>query len=165
MALDYLGSVSIGTVFPVGLSLIATSLAELNGKLAGLLQVQAALTVQPPTLNATAVAAAKALAEVQASISLGLPGATLQLSAAAAIIAGLEAQIAAVVAIQANLVGASVHAYVYTGQANGIGPALTAAATGGFPGGGPFDPVGGLIIVATTPAARAALSATCGISV
>lgn len=164
MALDYLGSVSIGTIFPVGLTLAAAALAELNGKLAGLLSVKAALTIQPPTLAATATAAAKALAEVRASIALGLPGATLQLSAAAEIIAGLEAQIAAIVAIQANLTGAAVHAYVYAGQANGFGPALTAAATGGFPGGGPFDPVGGIVVIATTPAAKAALSATCGVS-
>lgn len=161
--LTYIGSVSIGVVFPVGLTLAAGALTELNGKLTGLLNVQAALTIQPPTLSATASAAVKILAEVQASIALGLPGATLQLSALASIIAALEAQIAFYVSIQADLTGAAVHAYSFDGRASAFGPAFSAATAGGFPGGLPTDPVLGLVIAATTPEARAALSATCGI--
>jgi len=177
MSAHYLGSLTLGGCLPTALTAAAEldatatiALPELSGKLAGLLNVQAALTIQPPTLNASLSAALKIVAELQASISLGLPGATLQLSALAAIIAEIEASlgsiqaaIALAAALSLQLGTAGVHAYSFTGRADELGPAVRSITIGGLPGGAPSDFAGAVLFAATAPAARVALGGFCGV--
>lgn len=163
MGASYVGSLTLGSAFPTSLQAVGLALAEVQGKLAGILGVQAALTIQPPTLSAALTASAKVTAELSAAISLGLPGASLQLSAIAGIIAQIQASLALLLAIQATL-GESVHMYVYTGTAGPMGQSFATVLGAGPPGTFPTTTMAAVLVAANTPSARVALGAFCGIN-
>lgn len=162
MGASYVGSVTIGGAFPMSLQAIGIALVEVNAKLAGFLGVQAALTIQPPTLNAALAASAKVTAELSAAISLGLPGASLQLAAIAGILAEVQASLALLLAMQTTL-GESVHMYIYTGTAGAMGQSFSSVLGAGPPGTFPTSQVGAVLVAATIPSARIALGAFCGV--
>jgi len=147
--LRYVGSLTLGQCVPIAVrasASIAASVAfvlpSLSAKLAGLLALQASLTLTPPSLTGNLQAALNLVSSLQASIGLGLPGVDFQLAAVAAALAEVQAQLAAIgvqATFQAELdviLGTpGLHAWAYTGDADQLGPEFTAATSDGFPGG------------------------------
>lgn len=157
MALTYLGSVTVGDMLPSLDAAIGISLPELEIKLSAMLAAAIELNLHPPTIAASLSLALQLVAEIQASISIGieLPSLSLQLSFIASFVAALNLQIGILLAFQASMGTAGVHAYAWDGEAASLGPAVPTS----FPGGAPTDHTNALLMVTAVPAAWAAIAA------
>lgn len=173
MTASYIGSQTLGTCLPLALSAqvaitgsVGIGLPEISGKIAGLLNVQAALTIAPPDLSGTINAVAQVAAQLQAAISG--PTVTLQVGAIAALLVQLNLQLGqlnAYLAFDMQLGTPGVHMWTYSGPASSLGPELATVIGAGPPGALPLDPTGAVVFAATAPAARVALGAFCGVSI
>ncbi len=160
--LTLVGEVSIGALCPLVVGATADVFAELQAKLAGLVQLSATLTVTPPTLAANLQAAIALVAALTLAIEAGLPGIDFQITAVAALIASVEANLVLLLQLQ-EVLGAELYVYTYSGTAVGFGPAVTNALIGGWPdGSSPASPAAAIVLVATTPAARVGMTAFFG---
>lgn len=155
-----LGELSLAAVVPLlaemQLGLAASTgiaIPELQGKLTGLGNVLAAITVAPPALGATITAALATVASLQAAIAG--PTVTLQVDAIAGIIAELNVSLGTLTAAAAlSIPSAVLSAYVYSGPSGSIGSELQTEINGSLPGaGGHCD---ALILATTDRAAWAA---------
>lgn len=160
-ALTFLGSQSLGAICPFAVTtvngMIALLLPKLSAQLAGLLALQASLSVSPPTLSANLSVATQLLATLQASVRLGLPGIDFQVSAVAALLAKLQIDIAGLV-LPPIFATAGIDLYAYDGTPADFGGLVAAQLGGGLPGGTP--PAGhcnALLLVAESPAVWAAM--------
>ncbi len=151
-----LGELSLSDVVPL-LSLMHASLStavgialpELQGKLAGLANVLAAITVAPPALGATITAALKTVASLQLAVSG--PTVTLQGAAIVALMAELNVSLGLLTgALGLSIPSAVVSAYVYDGPSGQIGVELQSAINGSLPGAPGHS---NALILATTEAA------------
>lgn len=161
--LTFIGSQTIGEVCPFAVSALtgafAVILPKLQAQLAGVLALQASLTVTPPTLAANIDVATKLLAALNASVSLGLPGVSFQLQAVAALIAKLQLDIGALIFPPLFLVG-GIDLYAYDGRVSEMGGAITASLAVGLPGGTPANgSCNALLMIAETPVIWAAMQA------
>ncbi len=143
MTVQTLGEVSIGDAVPLCFAVIQAQITALQPQITGLLEAQARLTLQPPTLTANLAA----VGAILASISVAPPKLDIQLAAVAALLVKLEALIATL-NVQMALLGASVSLYAYDGPAGGLGEFATVV-----PGGTPGAHCNGLLIATTSPAA------------
>lgn len=152
MAVTRYGQISIGAFCPVALSSINGLLPELQGKLAGLLNVSAALTISLPNRLANI----QALGQVVASLTAAVEGpvVTLQIGAIAGLISQLQAQIVALQAVL-GLLGASVGVYGYDGPVRSFGSEMSAEL-----GAEPNVTAHALTVIGTDPTAIAAIRAT-----
>lgn len=160
MAAELVAQVSVGQVVPTTASLVATALADLNSKLAGALQLQASVTVSPPTLAASlqsALALVAALeAQIALSISLGLPEVSVDLTVMLAVIADLNASIAALASLSVALGTAGVYVITHNGPAESHGSEVQAVVDDIAPAG---NNVHSVTYLATAPAVFEALGA------
>jgi hypothetical protein len=169
----YLGSKTLGQCLPLALSAqaniagaVGIGLPEISGKIAGLLNVQAALTVAPPSLAGTITAVAQVALQLQAAING--PTVTLQIGAIAALLVELNIQLGqlnAFLAFDMQLGTAGIHMYSYTGPASALGPDIQAVIGAGPPGSLPDQTTGAVLFAATAPGARVALGAFVGVSI
>ena len=132
-ALTYLGGVSVGALVPGIMPVYAGVLAEL----------QARLTLTPPTLAANLELAIAMVANLAAAISLGMPGIDFQVSACLQVIAELYAKIQLLLGLPFATAG--VELYAYDGRAVDFGPLVTAQIGGGLGGGAPVDQMWAII--------------------
>jgi hypothetical protein len=160
MTAQLVGNVSVGQYVPTALSLNAQLLAELQGKLAAALNIQAALTIQLPGLSAQLEGALAVAASLQAMLSAGLtvtlPGVSLSIEANLAVIAELTAQISALLALQIALGTAGVYVITHEGPSETHGPEVQAIVSDIAPAG---NVVYSVTMLATVPAVYAALGA------
>ncbi len=170
MTAYYLGGFTVGECLPIAVTAkagidasVRIVLPSLEAKLAGALEVQAAITVSPPTLAVQLQAAIDLAAELQASIDLGLPGISVDLAAMASIIAeiqvelgSIQAQVALSASLGVTLGGAGVHLISQEGTLGSFGSDVGTAA-GSI--GASSTPCNAVCLVATTPEAWAAISA------
>lgn len=154
MTVSYVGLVSIGQAFPLGLQATAAVLVPLQAKLAGLLQLSAQLTLTPPSISGNLALAQQMVASLQ--VSVGLPGFDFQVAGVAALLAGVKAQIEAVLVVQTAL-GAGVHLFTMAGKAGPVGTEFAGELGGGRLGDPNLTPVFGVCMMANTPAAEASL--------
>ena len=154
--LTYLGELSIGVLLPAPYAGINVALADLGARVAALHAMQ--FDVTPPSYAVQLELLAQMTQNIQALIGLGIspPSIAFQIAATLELVAALEAQLAAVLAIP---FGAALHAYVYTGPANAFGGELALELSTGFPGGSPIDDTLALVFAATQPAAKLAMQA------
>lgn len=160
----FLGQYTLGECIPLGASAVGVaqasldvSLPEVEAKLAGALEVQAAVVLDPPTIEAQIETLLAAVANLEASIAL--PGVSVDVSAMAAAVAELEASLGALQA-QASIVGAlsltlgapGVYALHYLGSPEGVVP-------GGIPG--VSGAVEGVILLGADAGAIEAIRAAC----
>lgn len=152
MAVTRYGQISIGAFCPVAMSSVNGLLPELQGKLVGLMNQLAALTISPPNLTANL----QALGQVAAALTAAVEGptVTLQVSAVAGLIAQLQAQIVALQAV-IGLLGASVGVYGYDGPVRSFGSEMSAEL-----GAEPNVTAHALTVIGTDPTAIAAIRAT-----
>lgn len=171
MPLVYVGELSIGGAVPGAADAAIAGVAGINLALPDIQQRLAALLAWSPTpvsFTAQLALAQAMVSSVTASIALGLPVPSIlaQIAIIGALIAELEAAIAAVAvqlglitAFQVHLGAAGLHVYAYSGPANGLGGAVTVALAGGLPGGGPTDATNALVLATTIPATWTAMQA------
>lgn len=161
--LTSMGQLTLGDSVPVALSASAElaasvnlMLPEVNAKIAGLVALQASLTLTPPSLAGNLQVALDLVASLQASLSLGLPGLDFQLTAVAALLAELNVFLGALLAkldlalsLQATLGTPGIFAYQYIGPVGTAGNELQVRLAGGLPGGSPADTCYGWFFIAT----------------
>jgi len=155
MALDYLGSLTIGATIPGPVAALSLAVPDLQARLDAL----AAFAPADVSLSAQLTLATDILANINTSISLGIspPSIAAQISAVAALIAGLEADLLAIVAVTDLFATAGVHAYAYSGRADALGAAFSAELSGGFPGGSGADTTNALLLATTIGATWTAM--------
>lgn len=152
--LTYLGSLSLGAVIPgLGVAL-ASALPRIQLQLDAALAAQAQLTITPPTIAANISAAATLLAGLQAAAALGVqvPSASLQLSILASLIAALNLELGA---LGFDLSAPGIHAYAFDGESQ----ALAAELPDSFPGGAPTTHANALVLVTTVGSTWVAMGA------
>jgi hypothetical protein len=164
----YIGSRSIGGAIPIAATAqaqldasLGVLLAEMQAELAGAIEAHAQLVITPPSLGAGFAAAMDLVTNLQALIDLGLPSASIDLSAALAVIAELRVQLGALEAaasFAAELSGilgsAGVYVWTYSGAPGGIVPGWS----------GPGGDVWAVILAAGAGATQVALKTTFGVS-
>lgn len=170
MTVQHLGSKSLGACMPSSLEAMAAlqvQLPKIEAQIAGLIALQAKLSIQPPTLAASLDAALAIAASIEAAISLGMPGVDFQLAAVLELLAQLQielASITAALAISVSLGAAGVHLYAYSGQAAQLGGEFQSELATGFPGGQPTDQTYAVMLATTLPATKIALEAVFQVS-
>ena len=159
MAAELLGQVSVGQCVPTALTLNAQLLAELQGKLAAALNIQAALSIQLPGISAQLEGALAVAASLEAMLAAGLtvtlPGVSLSIEANLAVIAELTAQIAALLSIQLALGTAGVYVITHNGPSETHGSEVQAIVNDIAPAG---NNVHSVTFLATAPAVYEALA-------
>lgn len=163
MTLTPLGTKSIGECVPVAVAATAAAKVslgladiDLKAKAAALALLQARVTIQPPTLDAQVAASAQLQAALVGAMAVGAPLVPVDVSAIATAMAQLTAdigtlqtQLSIALEAQASLGGAAVHLLRYDGPAGQL--------AGGVPGVAPETEVHAVVVVATSPAAEAAI--------
>ncbi len=164
------GEVTFGQALPIGLAAsagisasVGLVLPSIQAQITGLIELQARLTLTPPTLAANLDAAIALVAALEASISVGVPGVDFQLAAVAELLASLQlslgalnAQLAFALNLEVLFGTGGVLMYHYSGTADGIVVAAQSSFAS-LPGVDPATPVGGVFLIATTPGAAAAM--------
>lgn len=160
-----IGSFDLGSCVPMALAANASLsasidfvLPELTAKLAGFVEMQAAVMLNPPSLASDLEAAIGLVAQLEALIELGLPSAGIDLTLIAGLIADLQLSLGALSARLSFSVGFGVllgTPGIYLVHHSGpIGDVLPA----GLPGGaGPSQQVEGIGVFATDAGAWAAI--------
>lgn len=164
MTVVYLGELSISAAVPllqqfsVGFAQAnGFALPELNAQLLGLNNVLAAITVSPPALPETILAAQQTVLSLQAAI--GGPTVTLQPAVIVAQIAALTAILNSLTALAGALIipSATISAYVFDGLTPQLGADLQAAINTTLPGAGGH--ANALVLATTSPSAWTAMQA------
>ena len=170
MALTYLGSLTLAAALPgaaagfaAGIDGISLALPDIQARLDALL----AFSPQPISFTANVALAQQIVASLQLVISLGIspPDISAQIAIIASLVASLyatisliNARLSIVIDLSALLDAAGVFAYSYAGAADGLGPALTAELSAGFPGGtGGAQAANAIVLATTTPATWTAM--------
>jgi hypothetical protein len=152
-----LGEVSVGACIPTALGAFGALEGNLNGQLAAAGNLKLALNVGPPSIAVAGEIGAEVTAQVMASVTLPYFG--IAIDANLEVIASIQAQLSALVGIIASLGAAGVYLYRYDGTADSFGSALGSVVGSGLPGGAGTDDVHALTLIASTPAAWAAIGA------
>lgn len=157
MSLVYLGSIDLGTAVPLAFTVDASVVPKLQAEVAGIIAAQVQLTASPPSITASLALAQQLVAGIQAAIALGVtePTLSVQLAALASLLVTVQADLTVALSLQTALGAGGVHAYAYSGQANGLGPSLPDH----FPGGAPTDAANALVFATTIPATWTAMQA------
>jgi hypothetical protein len=125
--LTELGEVSVGACVPLALAAFGAVEGDLNGQLAAAGNLKIALDVGLPTVAVAAQIGATATAQAMFSVTSPYFGT------------------------------AGVYLYQYSGTADSFGTALQSVVGSGLPGGQLSDHVDSIVLIASTPAAWAAL--------
>lgn len=139
--LTYLGSLTIGVVIPLFLTLelaivaaFGPLLAELSAKLAGYLALGIKIGIKPPSLFANIDLAAKIAASLSAALAVGFVPPSIDFAATAilSLVAELKIKIGLLnaafnLALQLGTLNATagVHAFVYEGPISGLSSAMS----------------------------------------
>lgn len=171
-----IGELSLGAAMPTALEAkgaidasTAIALPDLEARIAGITNIQTALTVAPPQLAATISAAQKTVTALQAAVEG--PTVTLQASAVGSLLAELQATLGSLQA-QISFAGdlgvmlgtAGIHLYKASGDpATAVGDALRSTIDGSPPGTS-SDPVGAVVLAASAPPAITKLGEFFGVA-
>lgn len=147
----HIASASVGSIVPQFAGILAAAQARLQNELAARLRASGSVVVTMPTASA----AAKILAQVQAMVRG--PSVRFNLTAQAALIASLRAQISLYARLILALGAAGVDVYEYDGTAAAFGGEVAGETARGLPGGLPSDHMNALVLATRIPATWAAL--------
>lgn len=150
-----LGAVTVGGCLPTSVAAFGAVEGNINAELAAAGNMSIALDLGPPSLELATAIGADFSGAIVASVTEPYFG--LQVDANLDLIATLNAQLAALAGIMVALGTAGVYLYKYSGTADSFGTELQATIGGGIPGGGPTDHIDSLVLIASTPAAWAAI--------
>jgi hypothetical protein len=164
MSLQYVGSLSIGAIFPTVFAAFASLDTNIQAQLTGALNMQISVGGIPANVAATIEVAASILANLEASASLAPPSISLSASLSANI-AALESLIASLSILLAfesageggGAVGIDV--FAWSGPVGSFGAAIASALASGAPSGGaPADPSNAFVLLTRSSATWAAMS-------
>lgn len=169
-AFQSLGTISLGAAIPLlataqltGDTGISVSLGEVQAKLDAIVALAAKLTITPPSLAASLLAALDIVAGLEAAISAGYPDVSPDLTMLVAAIADLTAALGDLTAsasfmasLAVTLGTGGIAVYSYSGEQEGIAAAAQQAITGS-------GSTIGVLLLGTTDAANVALQGTFGI--
>lgn len=170
MTTTYLGGLSIGDTVPGAVAISAAGVAGINSALPDLQARIAALADFAPTPVSFAtqlLLAQQTLAAVEAAITAGIPVPDMsaqiaiilaQIAALAVIAEGIEAQLDIIAGFQSLFANAGIHGYAFAGATSAMGTELSAATSGGLPGGGPSDTTNAIILATSNGATWSAMS-------
>lgn len=171
MTVTYVGGLSLAVAVPAAASAVASGTAGINGALPDItarLEALAAFAPVPVNFAAQLSLAQATVASVQSAIALGLtpPSIDAQIAMVVALVAELEATVAAVNAnltaltdLQAILDVDGVHVYAYDGTVEDLGPELTLELAAGLPAGSPTDAARAIVLITSDPSAWTAMQA------
>lgn len=158
MSAELIGQLSVGQCVPTTASLVAQAMVELNAKIAGILAIQASLTITPPSLGLQLTAALNLVAALEAQIALGLtlelPAIQVDLTVMLSVLADLNASLAALLALSLALGTAGVYVIKQSGASRTYGTEMQAVVSSIAP---PGNNVQSVTFLATEPAVFAAL--------
>jgi hypothetical protein len=154
-----LGEIELAAFIPGAVAALAIAVPDLQARLDALLAFKPGAI----DLHANLALAEAIVADIKAAITLGIvpPSIQLQIDLVLALLAGLQANLAAILAFKA-LLTARAFAYGYTGTVAGYGPLISAELVNGFPRGNALDVASILTIGAT---AQASVTAMAGVFV
>jgi hypothetical protein len=155
MTASIVGRVSIGQVVPTTATLITSALADAQARLTGAIAAQAHIGITPPSIVTSIAAAAELLAQLTASAALGVPGVEVDFTAMVAVIAQLQLQVSALIALNSVLGTAGIYVITHTGEVRAHGSEMQAKVSEIAP---PTNAVQSVTFLATEPAVFAALS-------
>ena len=154
-----IGEVTLSALLSSQFALLTGLYNEFNARASAMAKATASLSFQPPTVAASLAIVVKLKAAIQACITAGIP------TLSANMVASVKARIALIAALSAKVTAAlsiatdGFDVFTYQGPGSGLGPALSARLAGGWPDGAPANAnASALVLVATTPAASAAIS-------
>jgi len=150
-----LGSVTVGSCIPTTVAAFGSVEGNLNAQLVAAGSLSIALDIGPPSIDTAVQIGVTASAQAMASVTGPYFG--LAIDANLAAIAAIQAQLAALASIVAALGTAGVFLYQYNGTADSFGTTLQAQIGTGLPGGAGTDHIDALCLIASTPAAWAAM--------
>jgi hypothetical protein len=130
--ISYLGSFTVGGLFPTMVSFIGGVIPRLNGQLGGAIRVAGQIAVRVPSISARLAL----IARLSAQIALQPPSVRFNAQANASLIALLQAQLALIADIRAAFGAAGVEAFLYSGSATAMAGEVATAIGGGLPHGG-----------------------------
>lgn len=170
MSGSFVGVVNLGQAVPLAVTADATisavkapAIAELQARLAGVVQATAAMTATPPTAAANLQAAAGIVAALEASIAIGVPSVDFQIAALAAARLEIEAALAALdVSLGININTPGVYLYRYSGRNDLIASGFYNVLGSGLPGASPSQHAEAWLLAAVAPSAQATLSVVLG---
>jgi hypothetical protein len=151
--IKYLGSYTLGGLFPAMMSAVVGIVPRLQAQLGALLRLSGMIAVTIPSVAARV----SAVGRVAAVLAITPPGVRLNLNAQVSLIAELKARIAALLALKAAFGSAGVEVFLYEGPASTMGAEVTTATTGGLPGGVPSDTVHAFVIATRYPSTFSAM--------
>jgi hypothetical protein len=147
--------ISLAAAIPGAIAALNLAVPQLQA------QIDALLAFNPGAINfATDLQVAVGiLADINGGIALGItpPSISAQISILLALLAPLQANLAAIAAFQA-LLSASVFAYGYSGPTNQFGTEMATELTGGFPGHSPAEQCNALVLGTTSAATYSAMA-------
>jgi len=138
VSLVYVGALPLVAICPiVNLSIGEVSVA-IQAAFSGALDLNASLSITPPTLTIILAALAQIQAEISAAIALGLPSISFNASFAASLVAKLELAFTLLINLEALLSAhIGIFAYSYSGLANAMGAAVSTELATQWPDGTP----------------------------
>ncbi len=156
MTVTAIGEIQLGVAIPGVQAALAVSLADLEAKIAALIQFKPI----PVNLQLSINLCLDQLKGLQLALSLGLPVPSLdaQIAIILAQLAALRASLQILLDLK-NTFEVSAHLYRYDGAVNAFGTEMQAELSGGLPGGSGSDTAFALTFIATAPASIAALQA------
>lgn len=152
MTTEVVGSFSVGGLIPGALVAYGAVEGNLNGQLAAQGNLKLSLVAGPPSVAAAAQVAANVV------LAVTTPTFGIALSANLDAIAIIQAQLAALAGIFAALGTAGIVLLTSDTTLAALGGEITTAVAGGIPGAVPSNSVHAITLIATTPAAWAALA-------
>lgn len=160
MSAELVANTSVGACVPTTAALVAQLTAELSGKLAGFVNVSAALTIQPPALAAQVQGALQLVTQLEGMVAAGLtvspPGVTLNVAAIAGLVAELNASLAALAALTLAMGTAGVYVITHNGPSESHGSEVQEIVDDIAP---PGNNVHSVTFLATSPAVFEAMGA------
>lgn len=153
--INQLGNVSLSSALPTTAEAFASVEGNLNAEIAAAGNMSISLDLGAPDLALATAIGVDFSAAVVASVTEPYWG--LQVDANLDLIASLNAQLSALAGILAALGTAGIYLYQYSGTADSLGTSIQSVVGSGLPGGAPTDHVDALCLVASTPAAWAAM--------
>lgn len=158
MAVRALGRLSVGQCLPALARAVASAAGDLTAKITGIAQLQASVTVSPPTIAAQIQVVTALLATLQAqlalALALGLPEVSIDLTVMLGLLADLNAQLALLITLQQAMATAGVTVLVADSQAQSFGSEMQVEVSKIAPSG---NAVQAVTFLATEPAVFEAL--------
>lgn len=147
--LSYVGSINMGILSPLSLTVSAALTAQIVTDLAGLVALTASLTITPPSFALSITALTALEASLTAAIGLGLPSVDFQATVMLEAIVTLTAELILPLSFRALLEAeAGIFVYGYNGTGRDFGAATTAGISR-WPDGTAGDVASNALIVAT----------------